>query len=70
MANDFWLLTAAELRGRCESKLLEAEKDFWQASSEMHQGMLESLWEAAKKGESVTLRYRGEKITLSKTERE
>lgn len=68
MANDFWLPTSADLRRQCTAKILEAEKDFWMTISEMHFGMLESMWEAAKKGEPITMRRNGEKVTLTPAE--
>ena len=53
-----------DLRKQCNAKLLEAEKDYWLTTNEMLHGMLESIWDAAKAGEPVTIARNGDKITL------
>ncbi len=70
MANDFWIPGPNDLRRQCSSKLLEVEKDFWMTTSEMLHGMLESMWDAAKNGEAITMRRGSEKVTLPQAERQ
>jgi len=65
MANDMWLPTSNELRRQFNTKMLETEKDFWMETNEMLQGMLDSIFDAVKKGESITIRRNnGEIITI------
>jgi hypothetical protein len=64
MANPIWLPTSADLRRQCTAKLMETEKDYWLTTNEMLHGMLESIWDAAKAGEPVTITRSGDKVTL------
>lgn len=64
MPGEFWIPTSADIRRQCNAKLLEAEKDFWMEIAEMHQGMLDSIWDEAKNDRSIVLRRTGEKIVL------
>ena len=64
MTENIWLPTSNDLRQQCSAKLLEAEKDFWLTTNEMLHGMLETIWEAAKKGEPITLQRGAERVTL------
>jgi hypothetical protein len=65
MTESIWLPTSNDLRRQCSTKLLEAEKDYWLTTNEMLHGMLGSIWEAAKKGEPVTLQRGTERLTLT-----
>ena len=64
---DFWLPTASELRRQCNVKLAETEKEFWMTTSEMLHGMLENIWDTAKKGEPVTITRGSHKLTIATT---
>lgn len=63
-----WLPSSNDLRRQLSTKLLEAEKDYWLTTNEMLHGMLESIWEAAKKGDPVALQRGAERVTLSPQE--
>jgi hypothetical protein len=64
MTESIWLPTSNDLRRQCSAKLLEAEKDFWLTTNEMLHGMLDTIWEAAKKGEPIILQRGSERVTL------
>jgi hypothetical protein len=70
MTESIWLPTSSDLRRQCNTKLLETEKDYWLTTNEMLHGMLESIWDAAKKGESVTLQRGADRVTLSPSPQE
>lgn len=67
MTESIWLPTESDLRRQCNTKLLETEKDYWLTTNEMLHGMLESIWDAAKKGEPITLQRGAERVTITVT---